>query len=573
MVKRRFYVSFVMLFSILTVLYCEAGTNVSLPVIRPGEEINEEIIKYYMRLNRLAEQKRYVELEAESQKFIDLAKKYNRQGSFDELIIKGYDFRALAQDKQGKYIEASNTIRDRHAWKPDPNNIEKVINYMNKHISQGEYFGILMEFTAFRIEKRKQVSELTREKAKLVEEYLQKKELTKDDLVKLQNSLKEINEKIRQINDKIEEARQKYNEEIKKYENLLLRQEQANEHRSKLLELSKINKEISDENKKVSTGLVEIHEKYKWSWNGLEETFKKLQELQKKIISLQNQILEFSKKTLPLSPEDKKKLQELREKLAEMLSEQEKLMANIEKAFMEADKFFQLPPDKQMAFFKLFKEVRETANQIAENTKKIDEFINKALIVYGDLNRDGKIDEKDIKAMKDLIRKPTILISVLLPPMPRLFRPEADLDGDGVITESDLILLKEYVYGDRKTFPVDPANLPGDINGNGIIDLRDLNTIVSVVLNPKEFPSWKVRLSDINKDGKVDFSDINEAIKKINEKREQVDQNKSIATYTTPIGTYTPPIAKEPTFAPASGPATMGETGTGKEATSLTDSF
>ena len=54
---------------------------------------------------------------------------------------------------------------------------------------------------------------------------------------------------------------------------------------------------------------------------------------------------------------------------------------------------------------------------------------------------------------------------------------------------------------------------PGDLNCDGVVDLRDVNAFVLILYNPTEwqitYPRCPALNGDINGDGWVDFGDIN----------------------------------------------------------------
>ena len=63
----------------------------------------------------------------------------------------------------------------------------------------------------------------------------------------------------------------------------------------------------------------------------------------------------------------------------------------------------------------------------------------------GDLNFDGRIDDKDVSAFLPVFRDGFTF--------PNVVKVCADVDGDGFVTEDDMRLIKNYYYGDVTTFP------------------------------------------------------------------------------------------------------------------------
>lgn len=73
-----------------------------------------------------------------------------------------------------------------------------------------------------------------------------------------------------------------------------------------------------------------------------------------------------------------------------------------------------------------------------------------------------------------------------------------------------------YKYGDESawsrliyaTTTSAPTFQPGDVNGDGKVDVIDINCIVNILLDPEHSPTYDNR-GDVNGDGKVDIVDIN----------------------------------------------------------------
>lgn len=50
----------------------------------------------------------------------------------------------------------------------------------------------------------------------------------------------------------------------------------------------------------------------------------------------------------------------------------------------------------------------------------------------------------------------------------------------------------------------------GDVNGDGIIDLEDIELVNSYRLGNVTLEPWQIEAGDVNQDGVVDLSDLNE---------------------------------------------------------------
>ncbi len=509
------------------------------------------------RIAGLVKENKHAQVEAETQRFIVWLKqfeaKYPRLESF---ISTAYGQRSTAEAKQGKYLEAANTVRESHAWKPNPANVDLAMKYTMNHMAQSEYYAKTMEFHNKRIELKRQILALVREKDALVQALLKAKDITKDQLEKLQTQLKALSEKVAALRKEQKDLHEAFLKDTEKFrkDEIVFTAAQSLQIRVKAEAAEKLRDTIAKVEERVAKGLLTITEKYKWSWDGLEELLGKMKDLQVKIMDLQKQMLAIMEKK-PLSEADKKVMLELKAQLDKLLAEQDKVMADLEKAFMDTKTFNKLSPDQQAKYLEMFKTIREAATVIGETTKKIDAFIKEMMVKYGDLNGDGKIDRLDLAEM---LRK------FLVPwtPFRKPYDKAADLDGDGKVTWADYNLLKEAVLGDRKTFPVDPENLPGDMDGNGKIDHEDVYQVAKYITDPKSFLDCYKKIADVNGDGKVDLKDLSELITKI-------------TTPVAPTGDATGDTKAAPAAAgtgDATG-ATTGETGTGDSADTLDSAY
>ena len=77
------------------------------------------------------------------------------------------------------------------------------------------------------------------------------------------------------------------------------------------------------------------------------------------------------------------------------------------------------------------------------------------------------------------------------------------LDNDGANRSTDYCAIVPFVYYAEK-----PAFKPGDVNGDGDVDVKDSNIMINIVLNHDDASKYAGR-ADVNGDGVVDISDIN----------------------------------------------------------------
>ena len=117
----------------------------------------------------------------------------------------------------------------------------------------------------------------------------------------------------------------------------------------------------------------------------------------------------------------------------------------------------------------------------------------------GDSNNDGVVDERDYTNVKNYIEN--------INSSEDFIRKNSDINGDGEIDEEDLKRLRDIVDGFRVNYS-STTNL-GDIDGDGSISIKDAvflkNYINRIGNSSKDF---FINNADVNKDGKLDISDI-----------------------------------------------------------------
>ena len=60
--------------------------------------------------------------------------------------------------------------------------------------------------------------------------------------------------------------------------------------------------------------------------------------------------------------------------------------------------------------------------------------------------------------------------------------------------------------------PLSSENIPGDVNGDGLTNITDLNTVIDVVIMGGNAGHTRMPKEDMNGDGMVNISDVNAII-------------------------------------------------------------
>lgn len=128
--------------------------------------------------------------------------------------------------------------------------------------------------------------------------------------------------------------------------------------------------------------------------------------------------------------------------------------------------------------------------------------------LLGDLDRDGKITDKDIGLLDNYLKG-------LANSFMSFAKEIADVNNDGVVDELDVTLLKQIILGkqpiQRKTRMV----LLGDFDGDGRVTEKDVVALSDYLLKNSKIEVDE-KIADINGDGVVDEKDLKLLIKMFN---------------------------------------------------------
>ncbi|MBF0543113.1 MAG: hypothetical protein HQM08_01705 [Candidatus Riflebacteria bacterium] len=498
-----------------------------------------------------------------SRNFVEWAR-YNGGHFLDAYTLPVYDTLAAAREKEGLYDYSANIIREKHSWKPDPANVEKVMTYEKKGIEQADFFQKSLAFQSDRITVGNDILKLTEQRATLVNALLAKASISQADLTALQGALASLSTQIDAKKSDLAAKKDTYLKAIDQYQKdgVIFTAEQNHVLSVRSQAAGSIQTKIDSVEKTVQDGVLKINQKFQFSWPGLEDLLSNMKDLQTKIMALQQQMLAIMAKN-PLSADDKKNLLALKSQLDQYMIAHNKVMADIVKAFMTTSIFSKLSQDQQTKYIDIFRVILDAQNVINSDNKIIADFISKmdTQAAFGDLNGDGKVDQGDLPLMIKYVLAGNVTDKV------------ADLNGNGKVDWNDYMLLREMVNGTRKTAPVDPANIAGDLNGNGAVDEGDLDWMIKMYFNPDLYAGTAFKkIADINGDGKFDIQDIITIVNQINRVTPVSAAAPATGTDTT-TGVAASGTVVEDNSGQATGATNNASTGTGTSAGSLRQGF
>ena len=120
---------------------------------------------------------------------------------------------------------------------------------------------------------------------------------------------------------------------------------------------------------------------------------------------------------------------------------------------------------------------------------------SKASYSKGDVNLDGKIDDKDIELLNKYLNKDVTFTNIQL--------KVADFNENDNIDINDLNELKKYLDSESKVI-----EYLGDITKDGKVDANDVVLLDKYVNKQIELTKDKLKYADVNKDGVVDQNDV-----------------------------------------------------------------
>ncbi len=344
--------------------------------------------------------------------------------------------RATMHSVQGEYQKAANAIRSAISLNELKGDTDRLLKTQEKVSTQKEWFDIRANYEKDLTKLLEAKQPLLKEKLAVLRQLDSKRKLSKEEISKLQASLKQINERLAPLNKKIQETHRVFavkRDKMRK-EGIVLNSAQ---HRKLFpLVMKRMIVRFGNYNlhRQIARHLSNIAETNETSWEGLKENFARLQKLQEKVWDLRKQLDALAGKA-PLSEEDYRKAKILRDQLEKAIAACEKALGKVEDAFIDQKVFGKLTDKEKAEFVKLFRDVWSRDKEFDSLKPSLEELYE-------------KIFERPI-IIDDPKPEPQPI------PMPKPEPGKPSLEGEGyIIKEGNVFLLR---FGDKILWP---NNLP-----------------------------------------------------------------------------------------------------------------
>lgn len=342
--------------------------------------------------------------------------------------------RATLHSVQGEYQKAANAIRSAMSMNELKGDTDRLLKTQEKVSTQKEWFDIRANFEKDLTKLLEAKQPLLKEKLAVLKQLDAKKKLSKEEISKLQASLKQINERLAPLNKKIQETHRVFavkRDKMRKHGIVL----NSALHRKLFpLVMKRMLVRFGNYNlhRQIARHLSNIAETNETSWDGLKDNFARLQKLQEKVWDLRKQLDALAGKA-PLSEEDYRKAKVIRDQLEKAIAACEKALDKVEDAFIDQKAFGKLSAAEKAEFVKLFRDVWSRDKEFDSLKPSLEELYE-------------KIFERPI-VIDDPKPEPQ--------PMPKPEPGKPSLEGEGyIIQEGNVFLLR---FGDKILWP---NNLP-----------------------------------------------------------------------------------------------------------------
>lgn len=342
--------------------------------------------------------------------------------------------RATMHSVQGEYQKAANAIRSAISMNEVKGDTDRLLKTQEKVSTQKEWFDIRANYEKDLTKLLEAKQPLLKEKLAVLKQLDSKKKLSKEEISKLQASLKQINERLAPLNKKIQETHRVFAVKRDKMRKEGIVLNSALHRKLFPLVMKRMLVRFGNYNlhRQIARHLSNIAETNETSWEGLKENFARLQKLQEKVWDLRKQLDALAGKA-PLSEEDYRKAKVLREQLEKAITACEKALGKVEDAFIDQKVFGKLTDKEKAEFVKLFRDVWSRDKEFDSLKPSLEELYE-------------KIFERPI-IIDDPKPEPQ--------PMPKPEPGKPSLEGEGyIIKEGNVFLLR---FGDKILWP---NNLP-----------------------------------------------------------------------------------------------------------------
>ena len=411
------------------------------------------------------------------------------------------------QEKQGNYDAAA--AKAEQAGKENKSaEIQKKAESSKQNVAaQKELFQKQMDFASKIHDKDMEIYNLVKKRDQALKELSGKKpeEISKAKLAELQSLMKKTASEIAAKEKERAALFGDWNSLMEKYKDVTLSSEMVEKLEDKIQNLEKIQENLKIAQQDINFRYEDLTANAKVGWTGFSDKLAETYKMQKDMLDLQKKMKELAGKG-KLSGEDMKAFMALKSQYVQLKSQVDEKMNDLQKTFEDAKGFDDLNPEAAGRLKGLFQDVKKSRDFLAENEKKLDSMARKIDYHYGDVNGDGVVDQEDLAILQKI---PQVGFKKALETAKggKIDLLAADVDGDGRVTLNDRKLMEDKIRGIRKTFPVDPKNIPGDMNGNGVIDKADAKRLESAMKNPDTTMSSFKNVADMNGDGKVNDAD------------------------------------------------------------------
>ncbi len=344
--------------------------------------------------------------------------------------------RATMHSVQGEYQKAANAIRAAISMNEVKGDTDRLLKTQEKVSLQKNWFDIRASYEKDLTKLIEAKQPLLKEKLAVLKQLDSKKKLSKEEISKLQASLKQINERLAPLNKKIQETHRVFAVKRDKMRKEGIVLNSALHRKLFPLVMKRMLVRFGNYNlhRQIARHLSNIAETNETSWEGLKENFARLQKLQEKVWDLRKQLDALAGKA-PLSEEDYRKAKVIRDQLEKAIAACEKALGKVEDAFIDQKVFGKLSADEKAAFVKLFRDVWSRDKEFDSLKPSLEELYE-------------KIFERPI-----VIDDPKPEPQPIPTPKPEPGKPS--LEGEGyIIQEGNVFLLR---FGDKVLWP---NNLP-----------------------------------------------------------------------------------------------------------------